>query len=144
MTDPGKSYEANLLKKYENWDVYLHENQTYLGRTYIALAREGEVDPFIDTTPVEQSELLIVVNGIKASLNKLYQPNLLNYTNLRNTWRHCHWHIIPRYETYRTIMGYTFEDPNWGKNYAPYPQAKIPEEVYTKIKVDLATELNSY
>lgn len=141
MSDASHDYEANLLRQYENWGVYLHENQTYLGRTYIALGRDGEVDPFTDTTPDEQSELLVVIGGLKTALNKLYQPDLLNYANLRNTWNHCHWHIVPRYSSGRLILGHTFEDPNWGKNYAPYPDSTVPDEVYKKIKTDLGTEL---
>jgi diadenosine tetraphosphate (Ap4A) HIT family hydrolase len=143
MSEVAHDYETDLLRQYENWGVYLHENQTYLGRTYIALARDGEVDPFTDTTVNEQSELLVVVNGLKTALDRLYQPDLLNYANLRNTWNHCHWHVVPRYATERTIMGHVFEDPNWGKNYAPYPNAELPPEVYEKVKTDLSTELST-
>jgi diadenosine tetraphosphate (Ap4A) HIT family hydrolase len=141
MSDASHDYEADLLRQYENGGVYLHENQTYLGRSYISLARDGEVDPFTDTTPDEQSELLVVVSGLKTALNKLYQPNLLNYANLRNTWKHCHWHVIPRYNSERVVLGHAFEDPNWGKNYAPYPDFPVPDDVYEKIKTDLSTVL---
>jgi diadenosine tetraphosphate (Ap4A) HIT family hydrolase len=144
MAEVPHNYEDDLLRQYENWSVYLHENQTYVGRTYVALAREGEVDPFIDTTSDERSELLVIMGSLKGALDKLYQPDLLNYANLRNTWKHCHWHVIPRYNTGRLIMGHTFEDPNWGRNYAPYPASTVPNEVYEKIKADLATELASY
>ena len=143
MSEVAHDYEADLLRQYENWDVYLHENQTYLGRTYVALRRDGEIDPFTETTPDEQSELLLVINGIKGALDTLYQPDLLNYANLRNTWQHCHWHVIPRYHTPRVVMGHTFIDPNWGKNYAPYPEADLPPSVYEKVKTDLATELST-
>jgi diadenosine tetraphosphate (Ap4A) HIT family hydrolase len=143
MPETSHDYEANLLRQYENWAVYLHENQTYLGRSYIALARDGEVDPFTDTTTEEQSELIVVVAGLKTALNALYRPDLLNYANLRNTWNHCHWHVVPRYATGRTVMGHAFEDPNWGKNYAPYPDARLPSEVYEKVKTDLVTELGT-
>jgi len=143
MSEAIHNYEANLLCQYENWGVYLHENQTYLGRTYIALARGGEVDPFTDTTSDEQSELLVVVSGIKSALDKLYQPDLLNYANLRNTWQHCHWHVVPRYSMSRVVLGHTFEDPNWGRNYAPYPDTVLSRDVYERVKTDLATELNN-
>jgi diadenosine tetraphosphate (Ap4A) HIT family hydrolase len=141
MSGTIHDYEADLLHQYENWDVYLHANQTYLGRTYIALARGGEVDPFTDITPEEQSELLVVVNVLKGALDRLYQPDLLNYANFRNTWRHCHWHVIPRYDSARIVLGQTFEDTNRGRNYAPYPNLTLPIDVYDKIKTDLATKL---
>jgi diadenosine tetraphosphate (Ap4A) HIT family hydrolase len=141
MSETSHDYDADILHQYENWRVYLHENQTYLGRTYIALGRDGEVDPFTDTTFDEQSELLVVVSGLKSALNKLYQPDLLNYANLRNTWKHCHWHVIPRYKTGRLVLGHRFEDPNWGKNYTPYPLSAVPNVVYEKVKTDLSNEL---
>lgn len=142
MTEASRDYEANLLRQYENWNVYLHESQTYLGRTYVALAREGEIDPFTDTTTDERSELQVITSGIKSALGTLYQPDLLNYANFRNTWPHCHWHIIPRYSTSRVVMGHTFEDSNWGRNYAPYPRIVLSTDIYEKVKMDLATELN--
>ncbi len=143
MTESFHDYEADKLKIYDNWSVYLHENQSYLGRSYIALNRDGEVDPFMQTTPEERSELLLVVSGLKAALDKLYQPNRLNYANLRNTWLHCHWHVIPRYQAERVIAGHQFDDPNWGGNYAPAHERQIPEEVYEVIYTDMATELNA-
>lgn len=143
MPESLHDYNADILRDYENWSVYLHENQTYLGRTYIALARDGEIDPFTETTAEEQSELLVVISGLKTALSKLYQPNLLNYANLRNTWHHCHWHVIPRYAESREVLGHVFEDLNWGKNYAPVPDSTLSDEVYEKIKADLATELAS-
>lgn len=143
MSDTSHNYEADQLRSYENWTVSMHENQTYLGRTYIALARDGEIDPFTDTTSEEQAELLMVVSSLKIALNKLYQPDLLNYANLRNTWNHCHWHVIPRYKTSRFVLGHLFKDANWGSNYAPYPNIDLPNEVYEKVKTDLATELNA-
>ena len=141
MSNTTPAYEDNLLQRYDNWAVYLHENQTYLGRSYIALAREGEVDPFTDTTPAEQTEFLVVVSGLRTALSNLYQPDLVNYANLRNTWHHCHWHVIPRYSEGRTVQGQAFVDPNWGKNYAPYPQLYLPAGVHERIRNDMSTEL---
>lgn len=138
-TDP---YHANLLRSYDNWDLYLHESQTYLGRSYIALKRDGEIDPFTDTTPDEQDELYFVVNSFKRTLDNLYQPDLLNYANLRNTWNHCHWHVIPRYQTPRIAHGQTFIDNNWGKNYAPYGEIELSNSALNSIRADLRNELN--
>lgn len=109
---------------------------------YIALARDGEIDPFTDTTVEKQQKLLVVVNDLKTVLDNLYQPDLINYANLRNTWQHCHWHVIPRYSRSRNVLDHTFEDPNWGKNYAPYPISAIPVEAYDKVKHDIFTELS--
>jgi len=143
MSEPAHDYQADILRTYENWAVYLHPRQTYLGRSYVALARGGDVDPFTETTAEEQSELLVVVSGLKTALHTLYQPDRLNYANLRNVWLHCHWHVIPRYESARTVLGHVFEDQNWGGDYAPDPGTELPSEVYEQVKTDLATELNA-
>lgn len=141
MSWDGDAFEKNIVHEYEHWAVFLHESQTYLGRTYIALNRDGEVDPFTDTTVEEQEELFTIVGGLKKALDTLYRPDLLNYANLRNTWNHCHWHVIPRYETERNLYNEVFTDPNFGKNYAPYPKHEISLELFRKIQYDLRDEL---
>ena len=139
-------YEAKFtqypIKSYKYWYVYLHKSQVYLGRCKIALKRQGELDPFLDTTPEEKAELHEIIVAIKAALDELYQPGLLNYANFRNTWHRCHWHVIPRYETEREFGGYKFIDSNWGKNYAPYDRGfKISEAVMQQIRSDIAQKL---
>lgn len=141
MSEVAVDYEANLLREYDHWAVYLHENQRYLGRTYIALAREGDIDPFTETTQSEQSELLTIVSGLRTVLHDLYQPVRLNYDNLRNAWHHCHWHVIPRYDAPRLIEGVEFIDENPGKNWSPYNDFPIPESVQAKIRSDIAEAL---
>ena len=50
-------YEKYELKRYQYWTTYLHYNQVYLGRCYIALNRMGNLDPYTDTTANERAEL---------------------------------------------------------------------------------------
>lgn len=138
---PAPDYEANHIRDYEYWSVYLHESQRYLGRTYIALAREGDIDPFVETTPNEQSELLMIVSGLKTVLHDLYQPTRLNYDNLRNAWHHCHWHVVPRYDTPRIVEGVEFVDENVGKNWPPFTPFPIPESLHARIRSDIAEAL---
>jgi len=127
-------YSRYILKTYKFWTVYLNANQAYLGRCYIALHRDGNLDPFLETTEAERRELGLIVAAVQKALNGLYQPDIYNYANLRNTWPKCHWHIIPRYRQARTINGCTFRDRNWGKNYAPYDRNfTVSEEVMAKI-----------
>lgn len=135
-------YEKYVLKRYKHWTVYLHHNQAYLGRTYIALNRVGNLDPYTNTTPEERNELEVIITELQIALNVLYQPNLCNYANFRNTWPHCHWHVIPRYETARVLDGQKFIDSNWGKNYAPYNRDfQISEEHFSKILKDISDQL---
>ncbi|HVQ43419.1 MAG TPA: hypothetical protein VMT30_00410 [Candidatus Saccharimonadia bacterium] len=143
MSGAAIDYEQYPLKRYRFWSVYLHYNQAYLGRCYIALNRSGNLDPFSDTTVAERAELESVVGDVRAALNVLYGPSLFNYANFRNTWPRCHWHVIPRYETAKTIGGVEFRDDNWGKNYAPYDRNfSIPRTLLLQIKADISRELS--
>lgn len=133
-----RNYDEDLLRQYEHWSVFLHENQYFLGRSYIALNRTGDIDPFVETTDDERTELRDVVCALTKCINELYRPDKFNYANLRNMWEHCHWHVIPRYQHRRHINGVVFEDQNWGRNYAPYDRdLVIPENVFNTIKGDM-------
>lgn len=139
-----RDYEADIIAEFDHWKVYLHEDQRYLGRMYVALKREGEIDPFIDTTPSERNELQYIFNGLHTVLRDLYQPTRLNYSNLRNTWHHCHWHVVPRYDTPREVAGTEFVDENIGKNWSPYTDFKVPEPTFARIKQDITQALNEF
>lgn len=137
MAWSGDSFERNLVGDFPLWGVFAHDHQGYLGRTYIALVREGDIDP-INTTPEEREQLHIIKVGLHKALSGLYQPSRLNYATMGNEWPHLHEHVIPRYDTPREIGGVVFTDENWGHNYAPYNKNfQIPEEVFAGIKEDL-------
>lgn len=135
-------YERYSLKTYKYWTVYLHCSQIYLGRCYIALNRDGNIDPYLETTPEEKAELEIIIAEIHRALDALYQPDIYNYANFRNTWPKCHWHVIPRYNKYRKIDGQVFTDNNWDRNYAPYDKGfAISEKILNKILDDFSEKL---
>jgi len=139
-----RSYDYLKVKEYTYWTLYVHNAQNYLGRCYIALNRQGALDPFRDTTRHEKEELETIILKVQRVLDKLYRPELYNYANFRNTWLHCHWHIIPRYKNPRFVEGYTFIDKNWGKNYAPYDRNfKIPDNLLKTIKENIKKEINN-
>ena len=138
------SYEDLIIETFSFWTLYLHDKQNYLGRSYIALNRGGNLDPFTETSPEEKSELEAIILKLQTALDKLYQPNLYNYANFRNTWPRCHWHIIPRYETLRVVNGQEFIDRNWGKNYAPYDRDfKVSDALLETIKSSIKQELRA-
>ena len=144
MSNNDIDYEKYELKRYNYWTVYLHYNQAYVGRNYIALNREGSLDAFSDTIPEERAELETIIVKLQSVLNDLYQPDIYNYATFGNTWLRCHWHVIPRYETPRTVQGQDFVDHNWGKNYAPYDRNfSISDELFDKIQQDMVNGLNS-
>lgn len=137
-------YEKYSLKTYQYWTVYLHHSQVYLGRCYIALNRNGSIDPYLGTTFEEKTELGIIIAAIHRALDALYQPDIYNYANFRNTWPRCHWHVIPRYNKSREIDGQVFSDKNQGRNYAPYDKGfTISEELFNKILSDFSDKLTT-
>ena len=70
-------FEADKLGDYTHWKLYLHESQRYLGRSYISLAREGDIDPFTDTTNDERAEFLTIVTGLKTVLSEAIPTHAL-------------------------------------------------------------------
>lgn len=139
-TDP---YERFLIRGFRYWELYLHQNQVYLGRCYLALRREDAEDPFIDCTVPEQGELGdILAFRLIPALERLFQLDKPNYANLRNVWPRCHWHVIPRYAIPRTFAGETFTDERWGHNWSPYDHdRKFSEELLFKIRDALRAEI---
>ena len=126
-------YEKYLIKEYEHWKVYLHDNQCYLGRIYVWAKRKEALD-FFDMTEEEIEEYFKVGKELKKVLSKLFQPDLFNYATLANVAAHLHTHIIPRYKSKREFLGTIFNDENWGQNYAPYRKDfKLSEEKFAKL-----------
>ena len=76
-------YEKLKLAEFRFWDLYLHGSQQYLGRCYAALKSGETVDPFLLPREV-QDEFAFVANFVSQSLAVLFQPDLINYANLRN------------------------------------------------------------
>lgn len=130
-------YKELMIKEFENWEVYLHESQCYLGRSYIWARREGVVD-FFDMTPEERREYNEVGRALKGALGKAFKPDLCNYATLANTTAHLHTHVIPRYKGQREFSGIVFRDERWGRNYAPYDKNfKVVSEVLFKIRDEI-------
>jgi diadenosine tetraphosphate (Ap4A) HIT family hydrolase len=117
LKDP---YAQWLLKEFTHWKVYLHGSQEYLGRCYLWAKRADLVD-LMDCTDEEWEECRAVGRLVRLALYAdPFRADMFNYAALGNEARHCHVHIIPRYERSRVFAGKEFIDWNWSKNYAPY------------------------
>lgn len=113
-----ENYQAFEIKEFDYWVWYLHENQSYLGRTYLLAKRNDALD-FIEMTEAEQREFFMIAKIIKRTLAICFNPDLINYAALGNRFRHLHVHFIPRYENARIFFNIQFIDHRWGMNYAP-------------------------
>lgn len=121
-------YDLLKIKSYKYWDVYLHENQCYLGRTFILLKSDEGVEDFLSIQGKARDEFFLIGQKIKTALNQLFKPDKMNYAALSNTSDKIHVHLIPRYKEKRIFNGVLFKDQRWGQNYAPYDRSFVIEE----------------
>ena len=113
-----QDYERLLIVKFQNWSVYLHENQCYLGRMVIWSHRDEFVDIFM-LDKCELEELATICRLLERTLDGLFGPDLYNWASYANVVRHQHVHLIPRYSRSVECLGTTFMDKRWGMNHAP-------------------------
>jgi len=130
------------IKSYKHWDLYLHENQCYLGRTFVLLKEDEGVEDFLAIEGKTRDEFFQIGVEVKAVLNTLFKPDKMNYAALGNTSPAIHVHIVPRYKEEREFAGVSFKDTRWGQNYAPYDRSFVIEEsVLFKIRDALKENL---
>lgn len=121
-------YEKLKIKSYKYWDVYLHENQCYLGRVFVQLRNDQGVEDFLEVSKGEREEFFRIGKEIKSALKILFTPDKMNYAALSNTSPRIHVHLVPRYKEAREFGGVVFQDARWGKNFAPYDRDFVLEE----------------
>lgn len=126
--EKSMDYEKLKIKSYKYWDLYLHENQCYLGRVFVQLKDEKGVEDFLDIQGQVREEFFQIGQNIKKAVKTLFKPDKMNYAALSNTSPVIHVHIIPRYKDTREFNGVTFKDTRWGQNYAPYDRSFVIEE----------------
>lgn len=128
-------YAQLKIKSYRHWDLYLHENQCYLGRVFVLLREDEQAEDFLAIEGEAREEFFQIGREVKAALKALFQPDKMNYAALSNTSSAIHVHLIPRYREERVFEGIVFKDARWGQNYAPYDRSfAIEEAVLFKIK----------
>jgi len=129
------NYDDLVIKSYKHWDVYLHENQCYIGRMFILLRDDQHVEDFLAIEDDVRDEFFQIGKELKKALKTLFKPDKMNYAALSNTSTKIHVHVVPRYQEPRQFDGLTFIDQRWGKNYAPYDRSFILDEsVLVKIR----------
>ena len=128
-------YNQLKIKPYKYWDLYLHENQCYLGRAFALLREDAGVEDFLAIEGAVRDEFFSIGQDFKAALKTLFQPDKMNYAALSNTSPKIHVHLVPRYQESREFAGVVFKDARWGKNYAPYDRTfEIDESVLLQIR----------
>lgn len=135
-------YSKLKIKSFKFWELYLHENQCYIGRTFIQLKEKGPED-FLAITGEIRDEFFEIGEEVKKALQILFKPDKMNYAALSNVSPVIHVHIVPRYSGPRSFQGHTFIDDRWGKNYAPYNRTfSLTEDILFAIRDALCKELS--
>lgn len=135
-----KDFSKNLIKSYTFWELYIHENQGYLGRCVIWCKRDNAID-LTGATPDEQRELFVVLNDLKKALIVCFNPDWFNYSFLGNKTRHLHGHFIPRYKKSRNFESIVFEDKLFGHSYKTDHTFITSEEVLQKVRDSIKSAL---
>ena len=121
-------YDQLKIQSYKHWDVYLHENQCYLGRVFVLLKQDEGVEDLLAIDGEIRDEFFLIGNKVKTALKTLFKPDKMNYAALSNVSEKIHVHFVPRYKEAREFSGVVFKDLRWGKNYAPYDRAFVLDE----------------
>lgn len=128
-------YDKLFIKEFKYWDLYLHENQCYLGRTFLLLKDKKNAGDFLDIKKDAQDEFFLIGTQLKDVLKTLFEPDKMNYAALSNTSPAIHVHLVPRYQSDREFSETIFKDDRWGQNYAPYDKSfSIDENLILKIR----------
>jgi diadenosine tetraphosphate (Ap4A) HIT family hydrolase len=135
-----EDFSKNLIKQYKYWDVFVAQNQSYLGRCVVWCKRENALD-LTDATEEEREELFYILKSLKDTVYNVFKSDWFNYSFLGNLVRHLHCHFVPRYAAERVFEGMTFRDELYGKNWKTDNDFIIPEESLMKIKGLLIDEL---
>lgn len=140
ICDDPERYTNWEIKKFPLWTVFIHPNQCYLGRCFIALNRHE--DDFFDITEKELAEYFSIVKNLRNNMRELFHPDLFNYAILQNNLNHVHLNFVPRYKDKRIIKNMEFTDARWGHNYSPYDKNfKIPDELLAEIRDMIKSKL---
>jgi len=134
-------YSKLLIKQYKYWGVYIHGNQSYLGRCVVWCDREDAVH-LTDATKDEQLELFQVLNDLQEASVKAFQGEWFNFSFLGNETNHLHGHFIPRYSSEKEYEGVLFKDELWGHNYKTDKSFVTPPEVLLKIQQKMINLMN--
>jgi|SRR3989344_4593219 len=121
----------NKIDQSEYWNIYLSNNQTYLGRCLIALKRHAS--DLAELEKVEWQDFINLVERIEKSMTRSFEPTLFNWACLMNNAYqeiipnpHVHWHLVPRYSHVVEFDGEIFEDLEFGHHYNSQKSKNIP------------------
>ncbi|MFT5179494.1 MAG: diadenosine tetraphosphate (Ap4A) HIT family hydrolase [Candidatus Paceibacteria bacterium] len=136
--------KKELIFETSYWEVYLMQDQKYLGRSLILLKRDcGHLS---EISKEESDDFYKIVKKTEDLFKKTFNATMFNWTCLMNNayknnppTPRVHWHLRPRHEDPVNVAGKTFSDPNFAHHYLRGEEnvEKISEEVLIQITEEL-------
>lgn len=108
----GKLVEAFGIKicELDTCKVYLFKEQSHRGR--IIAAHKKHVGDLTQLSAEERSAYFEEIAQLSRILQKVFQPDKVNYGAYGDTGHHLHFHLVPKYKN----------DYEWGGVFAMNPQ----------------------
>ncbi len=76
--------------------LYLFKEQTYHGR--VIVATKTHVSEITELSDADRDGFFADMSRVAKALHALYQPTKINYAAFGDTGKHCHFHLVPKYE----------------------------------------------
>jgi len=104
-------YPSSLIRDYAHWVVLLRPAQVTLGS--LILAAKSDATAFSGLPAGAHAELAVITADIEATLAQEVAYDKINYLMLMMVDPHVHFHVFPRYEGSRSLVGVTVADAGW-------------------------------
>ena len=104
-------YPATLLREYRHWVLLLRPAQVTAGS--MILAAKSDATAYGDLPEAAFTEQATVVADVERLLKNTIKPDKINYLMLMMVDPHVHFHIFPRYQGNRSIVGLVLTDHGW-------------------------------
>lgn len=122
------------------WDIFLNENQAYLG--YCVIILKSKKPNLSQVSKEEWDEFTsIVVPKIEKSIKECFSAELFNWACLMNyaykkdpPKPYVHWHCRPRFRNPVTFANIVFEDTEFAHHYDRKRKQIVDEEILIQIE----------
>ena len=102
--------------------VYLFKEQSHPGR--VILAHKKHVGDMTELTPEERAAYFEDIAKVSAALQKVFNPQKINYGAYGDTGHHLHFHLVPKYR----------DEFEWGGVFLMNPDRKyLTDAEYTEM-----------
>jgi diadenosine tetraphosphate (Ap4A) HIT family hydrolase len=128
-------YPMSALREYEHWAVLLRPAQVTLGSMVVCTTQRQT--RMADMPPAAFAELAMVFRGAEGALRGAFAADRINHLMLMMVDPHVHWHLIPRYETSRTVGSTTIADEGWPGFPALTSGVRLPNDDRAQLRAQL-------